>query len=121
VVRTAPAPRPAPVEAAFLLIPGRARSAGDAQRLEIAADTDNVRFELLLPPGAPPADYAVVLSAPNGDQVWSQSAKVTGRAAIAVISGRLLPAGVYEIAIRRLTAGEQLPDLATYSFRVTRR
>src|SRR5262249_42860812 len=110
-----------PVETSFLLTPGSTRSAASATRLEIPAQADSLRFELVLPPGAASGDYAITLRAANGSQIWSRSATVAGRTANASIPASLMAAGSYEIGIRRLTAGEQLPELAIYSFHLVRK
>jgi hypothetical protein len=112
---------PAPVEVAFLLTPGRARSGDGTAELELSLQAETVRFELLLPPGAGPGDYVITIHSASGRQVWSRSATVSGRSLIVPVPAKLFSGGDYQIAARRLTAGEQAPDLATYSFRLIRK
>jgi hypothetical protein len=112
---------PAPVEAAFLLTPGLARSGEGPARLQLSAQADTIRFELVAPPGAASADYVITIRAAGGPELWSRSASLPGRVLIVVAPAKLFSGGAYEIAVRRLTAGEQAPDLVTYSFRVERK
>jgi len=113
---------PVPTELRFLLTPGLARSEGGPPRLELSAQADLIRFELVTPPGAPSGDYVVTIqAAAGGAQVWSQSAALSGRTLAVTAPAKLFAAGEYGVAVRRLTAGEQSPDLATYSFRLARK
>jgi hypothetical protein len=119
--RSVPPPAPAPVEATFLLAPGLARSEGGPERLQLSAQADTIRFELVLPPGASSGDLVITIRAAAGGEIWSRSSAVPGHTAIATVPARLFAAGEYTIAVRRLAAGEQPPDLATYSFRLVRK
>ena len=112
---------PTPVEAAFLLTPGMARSGDGPARLQLSAQADTIRFELVPPPGAASGDYVVTIRTPGGPGLWSRSTTLTGRVLIAQAPAKLFSGGAYEIALRRLTAGEQAPDLVTYSFRLLRK
>jgi hypothetical protein len=119
-LRTAPAMRPA-LEVSFLLTPGATRSGEGPARLEVLHQADTARFELVLPPETAAGDYAISLRWSRGAEIWSRSEAVTGRTVAIAVPAGALTGGSYEIGIRRLTAGEQLPDLATYSFRLIRR
>jgi hypothetical protein len=63
----------------------------------------------------------VTISKLNGGQVWSHSAAASGRSITQTAPAGLFPSGDYEVGLRRMTAGEQLPDLANYTFRLTRK
>jgi hypothetical protein len=108
-------------ETSFLLTPGMARSADGPARPELTAQADIVRFELVLPPGAAAGDYGIGIRAAAGAEVWSRSATLSGRSLVATAPAKLFASGDYEAVGRRLTAGEQAPDLATYSFRLLRK
>jgi anti-sigma factor RsiW len=113
--------RTAPVEAAFLLTPGLARGGDGPTRLELSDQAEAIRFELVLPPGSTSGDLVITISAATGGQVWSRTAASSGRVVIVQTPTKLLAGGDYEITARRLTAGEQSPDLAAYSFRLIRK
>jgi anti-sigma factor RsiW len=114
-------PAPAPIETAFLLTPGLSRSADGPPRLELSTQAGIVRFELVAPPGASGGDYVIVIRTASGGQVWSQTAPLSGRTWTLQAAAKLFSTGSYEIAARRLTSGEQAPDLTTYSFRMIRK
>jgi hypothetical protein len=114
-------PAVAPLETAFLLAPGQARGGDGPARLQLSAEAGSVRFELVLPPGAASGDYVVSIRTSVGSEVWSGSATVAGRTLAVSLPAKLLGAGAYEVSLRRLTAGEQPSELATYSFRLTRK
>jgi hypothetical protein len=108
-----------PLEMAFLLTPGLTRGNGAETRLQVSAAADTLRLELVAPPGATAGDYVVTISH-AGAQVWSGSTPLSGRVLIAKAPARMFSAGAYEISIRRLTAGEQAPELASYIFQIIR-
>src|SRR5262249_48606215 len=110
-----------PVETAFLLTPGRSRSEDGPARLELSSTADAIRFELALPPGAEAGDFAVTISAADGGQIWSRIAGTSERTIVATVPANLFVTGDYRLAIRRLTSGEQAPNLAVYSFHFTRK
>lgn len=112
-------PQRLPLEVSFLLHAGTTRSDGST-RLNVPANADTVRIELLLPPGASAGDYSIAVRASGGAEVWSRTAAASGKTIVIAIPAAALPAGSYEIGIRRLAAGEQPPELATYSFRLIR-
>ena len=115
-----PAPIAAPVEAAFLLTPGLSRGGEGVATLELRPEADVLRLDLLLPPGIRPGDYAVEIRA-NDRLVSSQSAQTLGRTLSTHAAAKLFSAGNYEVSVRRLSAGEQPPELAAYAFRLIRR
>jgi hypothetical protein len=108
-----------PLEMAFLLTPGLTRGNGAETRLQVSAAADTLRLELVAPPGSTTGDYVVTISH-GGAQVWSGSAQLSGRMLIAKAPAKLFSGGAYETSIRRLTAGEQAPELATYNFQIIR-
>jgi hypothetical protein len=110
----------AQVEAVFLLTPGQSRGANGPSRLELSGPVDELTLELVPPPSATPGDYVVTIRSASGNQVWSQSAPLSGHTWLVRASASLFTPGSYEVAVRRLAAGEQPADLATYFFRVTR-
>jgi hypothetical protein len=110
-----------PLSVSFLLAPGMSRSEGGPPRLELSAAAEVIRFELILPPDTRPGDYVVTISNVNGGQVWSHSVAASGRSIVQIAPAGLFPSGDYEVGVRRMTAGEQLPDLANYSFRLLRK
>jgi hypothetical protein len=111
---------PQPVEASILLTPGRSRSDGSL-RWEVSPQAEMIRFELVLPPDAPSGEYVITISTTGGGLVWSRGAMRSGHSLIQLAPAKLFRAGDYEIALRRLSAGEQAPDFATYSFRLIRK
>src|SRR5207245_466980 len=114
------APSP-PVESAFLLIPGRSRAAAAIARLDVPPQAEILRLELMAPPGIePPGDCIVTIRTNNAD-LLSEKTSASGRSWIVRAPARLFSAGDYEIAVRRVTAGEPAPDLAQYSFRLIRK
>jgi hypothetical protein len=112
---------PVPIEARFLLTPGQSRGADAPGELELPGKLDSVALELVAPPGFAPGDYVLVIRGGSGNQVWSQSATLAGSPWTIHVPASVFSTGSYEVALRRLAAGEQPPVLATYYFRVTRR
>jgi len=113
-------PVPVPVESAFLLTPGVSRSDG-APVLELPSQVEALRLELVAPPGAVAGDYVITIHSPGGGDLWSRSSTLSGRSWVVQAPAKLFAGATYEISVRRLTAGEQLPDLATYSLRLDRK
>jgi hypothetical protein len=109
----------APIESAFIVIPGRSRSPADSQRLELSPHTTGIRLELVLPPGATAGEYVVTISKTN--QVYSTSVTATAKTVVVSAPAELFTTGDYTATLRRFAAGEQPPDLATYSFRLIRK
>ena len=114
-------PATAPLVASLLLTPGLSRSTGGPGTLKVSAQADFVRLELVPPPGAASGNYVAAIRDASEAELWSQSVTLSEQAWILKIPAKLLPAGAYQVAVRRLTAGEQAPDLATYSFRLIRK
>jgi hypothetical protein len=108
-----------PVEAAFLLTPGVSRSNGGPARLELRREADIVNFELLAPPGTPQGDYVVEIRA-NDAVVSSLATRFMSPSFLVRVAAKLLTPGDYEVAVRRVSAGEQASDFATYSFALVR-
>lgn len=105
-----------PVEVAFLLTPGQSRGADGPPTLELSAQAAALRFELVPPAGSAGGDLVAVARTSEGNQIWSQSVMLAGRTWIVRIPASVFASGTYELALRRLTAGEQSPELAVYRF-----
>ena len=118
-VAAAKPPAANPVEAAFFLTPGISRGDGGTSRLAVRPEADVLRLDLLAPPGTAAAEYLVEFRS-NEVVVWSQSLPLSGRTWTARPAARLFAPGDYEVSVRRVTAGEQGPELANYSFRLVR-
>ena len=115
-----PAAPPPATEVAFLLTPGLSRSQGGVPRLQLSPEDGAVRFQLVAPPGAATGDHVITMRVASGAELWSQSAPLASSLWTVTIPAKILPSGPCEIAVRRLTSGEQAADLAKYSFRVVR-
>jgi hypothetical protein len=119
--RTAPAVTTPPIEARFLLTMGRSRGSDEPTILQAPAKADVLRFELVLPPDTASVDFVVTARVVGGAVVWSRSEKLSGATASVSAPAASFPSGSYVISLRRMTAGEQLPDLASYPFRIVRK
>lgn len=108
-----------PVEAAFLLTPGISRSGGETSKLRIAAFVESIRFQLISPPDGP-GECVIAIYGADHTQVWSGSSSALGKVYLVTLPAKLLASGSYEIRLKRLSAGEQEPDLASYVFVLVR-
>src|SRR5262249_12861651 len=119
---TAPTVTPTPpIEAAFLLTMGRSRANEESTVLQAPVTADLLRSELVLPPDTASGDFVVTARGTGSTVVWSRSEHVSGTTLSTTAPAASFPTGSYVISLRRMTAGEQLPDLATYPFRIVRK
>jgi hypothetical protein len=109
-----------PLEAAFLLTPGRTRAAGGIALLELIPQADALRLELVPPPGLERSGDCIVSIRSDDAEIWSQRASLSASSWVVHLPAKFFTRGDYEVGVRRLTTGEPAPNLATYSFRLLR-
>jgi hypothetical protein len=108
---------------ALVLLPGSLRSLEGGAVLSVPAGADAVRIQVNHEGEAHPA-YRVVISTPEGQEVWSQGglapSETGARSVVVSVPARVLRPGDFVLSLAGREAGAGFTDIAEYSFRVAR-